>query len=116
MPKTRKALSPDAELKKKRKAMAEELYAAIRAGDDRKVRKLGNEIDDENRTGRGARVPVTTRSINAALQAAPAKDKDLLRMSLRGIAHLHQRGGCWDMGKTRRRRGSRKNGFLSRLF
>lgn len=109
MPKTRKADSPDAALKKERKAMAEELYAAIRAGDHHKVNSLGKKIDEENRTGRGARVPVTTAKVNAAMRDAPQKNKDLLRGSLRSIAHLHQRGGCWGTSKTRR--GSRRAPF-----
>lgn len=88
--KTARAASPAAALKKERKAMADELYAAIRAGDHRKVDALGKKIDAENRTGRGARVPVTTRGVNAAMQAAPMKDKDLLRGSLRAIEHLHK--------------------------
>jgi hypothetical protein len=87
--KTAKA-NPAAALKKERKAMAEDLYDAIRAGDHRKVDALGKKIDAENRTGAGGRVPVTTRGVNAAMQASPMNKKDLLRGSLRAIEHLHK--------------------------
>lgn len=115
--KTSKAKSPvDAlkkeakDLKKQRKALAEDYYDAIRSNDHRKVEKLAKEIDSENRTGRGARVPISARSVNAAVAAAKG-EKELLRLEVNSQKHLI--GGCW--GMTRRRRGTkstRKNGFF----
>lgn len=96
------------DLKKQRKALAEEYYDAIRSNDHRKVEKLAKEIDAENRTGRGARVPISARSVNAAVAAAKG-EKELLRLTVNSQKSLI--GGCW--GKTRRgTRSTRKNGFF----
>jgi hypothetical protein len=106
-----KKSNPVAELKKERKALAAEYYDAIRANDHRKVDSLGKKIDAENRTGRGARVPISARSVNAAV-AAVKGEKDLLRQSVMSQKHLV--GGCWGMTRRRgrRTRSTRKNGFF----
>ena len=98
------------DLIKKRKALAAEYYDAIQANNPEKVESLAKKIDAENRTGRGAKVPISTRSVNAAF-ASVKGTKVELRRALEANKNLI--GGCW--GMTRRRRGTRstrKNGFL----